>query len=97
MKVPLRRRRVSGWRATPRREYIERELAGKIAAVSALQSDNPGECDDLSCVRSQPEVRFTAEAEGAAELLSAACRGHDQASGRGRALGVFDCALHTRR
>src|SRR5215210_7921596 len=71
MKPRDRRRRVSGWRATPRREYIERELAGEIAAVSALQSDNPGERDDLSRVRSQPQIRFTAKAESAAQFLSA--------------------------
>src|SRR5258706_2899387 len=87
----------SEWRPTADREYAERELAGESASLSALQGDDSAERDDLSRVRSQPEIRLTPEAESATQLLSAPCGGHDQASSRGRAVGVFDSALHTRR
>src|SRR5256714_11516538 len=94
---PHLRRQGSEWRATADREYAERELAGESATLSALQSDDSAECDDLSRLRSQPEVRLTTEAESATELLSAPCGGNDQASCGGRGVGVFDSALDTRQ
>ena len=94
---PHLRRHDSEWRATAHREYVERELAGKIAAVSALQGDHSAERDHLSCVRPQPEIRLTTEAESATELLSAPRGGDNQASSRGRGMGVFDSCLDTRR
>src|SRR2546423_9114658 len=89
---PHLRRQGSEWRAT-----ADRELAGKSATLSALQSDDSAERDHLSRLRSQPEIRLTTEAESATELLSAPCGGNDQASCGGRGLGVFDSALDTRQ
>ena len=94
---PLLRSRDSEWRPTAHREHDERELAGEVAPLPALQSHNSAERDDLSRLRSQPEVRFTPDAESATELLSAPCGGHDQASGRGGAVGVLDSAVDLRR
>src|SRR5712671_1662689 len=94
---PHLRRPGSEWRPTADREYAERELAGESAPLSALQSDHFAERDDLSRLRSQPEIRLTPEAESATQLLSAPCGGDDQASRRRRAVGVFDSALHTRQ
>src|SRR5438270_13548602 len=90
-------RQDSEWRPTADREYTERELAGESAALSALQSDDSAERDDLSRLRPQPEIRLTTEAESAAQFLSAPCGGDDQASSGGRGVGVFDSALHTRQ
>ena len=95
--TPHLRRQDSEWRPTAHREYAERELTGESAPLSALQSDDSAERDDLPGVRSQLEIRFTTEAESAAELLSAPCGGDDQASRHRRALGVFDSAFDTRQ
>src|SRR6476619_8025211 len=78
--TPHLRRQDSEWRPTAHREYADRELAGEITALSALQSDHSAERDNLSRLRSQPEIRLTTEAESATELLSAPCRGDHQAS-----------------
>src|SRR5213595_3956100 len=94
---PHLRRQDSEWRATADREHAERELAGKSATLSALQSDDSAERDHLSRLRSQPDIRLTTEAESATELLSAPCGGNDQASCGGRGLGVFDSAIDTRQ
>src|SRR5438552_17991404 len=93
---PHLRRQGSGWRATAHREHAERELAGKSATLSALQSDDSAERDHLSRLRSQPEIRLTAEAESATELLPAPCGGNDQASCGGRGRGQVHSDLDTR-
>src|SRR2546430_1493789 len=92
---PHLHRQGSEWRATAHREHAERELAGKSATLSALQSDDSAERDHLPRLRSQPEIRLTTEAESATELLSAACGGNDQASRGGRGVGGFDSSLDT--